>query len=76
MNIVAIDTAIMAIANSRWQKIAMLVARVANTVPDAFTEDEDDFELIASGIDALIASGNLLADGDTSDWRRSEVKLP
>ena len=76
MNTETIDSTILVTASIGWQKVAMIISRVADAVPDAFTEGEDEFELIASRIDALIASGHLLVDGDTSDWRSSEVKIP
>ena len=75
LNIVNIDRAILATANSEWQKVAMVIAKVGSTNTDDFTDDEDDFELIAERIEVLIGEGRLIADGDTSNWRRSEIKL-
>jgi hypothetical protein len=76
MNIVSIDSAILATARSDWQKVAMVIAKVSASNRADFTEDEDDFELIAQRIAAMIDEGRLVAEGDAKNWRRSEVKLP
>ncbi len=76
LNITKIDDAILAAASNNWQKIAMIIAKVAPANADAFADDEDDFELVAKRIEALIGEGRLIAEGDTSNWRRSEIKLP
>jgi hypothetical protein len=76
MNIVTIDSAILATASNDWQKFGMVIAKVSSSNRADFTEDEDDFELIAQRIEAMIDEGRLVAEGDAKNWRRSEVKLP
>lgn len=76
LNIANIDSAILATASNNWQKVAMVIAKVSVTNRADFTEDEDDFELIAKRVEALIDKGRLVAEGDTTNWRRSEIKLP
>ncbi len=76
LNIANIDSAILATASNHWQKFAMVIAKVSVTNRSDFTEDEDDFELIAKRVEALIYEGRLVAEGDTTNWRRSEIKLP
>lgn len=53
----------------------MVIAKVGTTNSDDFTEDEENLELIAERIEVLIGEGRLIAEGDTSNWRHSEIKL-
>lgn len=54
----------------------MVIAKVSVTNRADVTEAEDVFELIAKRVEALIDEGRLVAEGDATNWRRSEVKLP
>ena len=76
LNIGKVDNAILATTSNNWQKVAMVIAKVSVITVDDFTEDEDDFELIAKRVEVLIGEGRLVGEGDVSNWRRSEIKLP
>jgi hypothetical protein len=71
-----LDKFILASVDSHWQKVAMVVAR-ALTDPDLeFPETDDDASFVAGRVRALVALGQLEAQGDTSNWRYSEVRRP
>ena len=76
LNIGKVDNAILATTSNNCQKVAMVIAKVSVKTVDDFTEDEDDFELIAKRVEGLIGEGRLVGEGDVSNWRRSEIKLP
>jgi|RhiMethySRZTD1v2_1073278.scaffolds.fasta_scaffold3580634_1 hypothetical protein len=69
-----IDEAILTVARERWQKVAMIVATVVHSRSENAPDDE--YDLVASRIVALVNSGRLEGQGDLSDWRHSEVRLP
>ena len=66
----AIDDQVLAIVGLHWRKVAFVVARVAKNT-DAQSEQ---YEAIAERVRALVVSGHLIAQGDLSDWRHSEVR--
>ena len=72
--IAKIDAALIANANVDETKIAMLIARTmmepslrVPNLPDLFYRDR---------VKALVASGQLVAEGDLEQMRHSEVRLP
>ena len=69
-----IDDAILAIAHGNWRKVAMIVATVVHGRDEK--AEADEYELVAERIVALVKAGKLEAQGDLSDWRHSEVRLP
>ena len=74
MNTSEIDSAILQAVGERWTKIAMVIARVIDAVRHDLPEHEGH-EIISRRIEALIHDGRLLAQGDTKNWRFSEVRL-
>ena len=54
----------------RWLKVARIIGRVSDRVPNG-----PHFEAIAARIQALVDEGKLEAKGDLSRWRYSEVRL-
>lgn len=54
----------------RWLKVARIIGRVSNRVPNG-----PHFEEIAARIQALVNEGKLEAKGDLSRWLYSEVRL-
>ena len=74
MNTSEIDSAILEAVGERWTKIAMVIARVVDAVRHDLPEHEG-YEIISRRIEALVHDGRLLAQGDTKNWRFSEVRL-
>jgi Protein of unknown function len=74
MNTSEIDSAILQAVGEHWTKIAMVIARVVDAVRHDLPENEG-YEIISRRIEALVHDGRLLAQGDTKNWRFSEVRL-
>lgn len=53
-----------------WLKVARIIGRVSDRVPNG-----PHFEEIAARIQTLVNEGKLEAQGDLSRWRYSEVRL-
>ncbi len=75
MNPAEIDEAILAVVEPSWKKMAMIIVRVSNRLPD-LPQEEASYDIIAQRIGVLVDKGRLLAAGDISRWRFSEIKLP
>lgn len=69
-----IDEAILSVVTSRWQKVAMVIAKASELRRDKAAESDD--QDIAARIESLIDAGKLQCQGDPKHWRRSEVRLP
>ena len=69
-----IDDAIMASAGRRFLKVAMVVVRAADNL--GLPDTTDSSEIVANRLYRLVAHGRLLAAGDVTQWRHSEVRLP
>ena len=72
MNTSKIDSLILSEIGESWTKVAMVIARVVKGVPAG--SEEEHCELISRRIDALVRDGRLVAQGDTKNWRFSEVR--
>jgi len=68
-----LDEMILATAKPRWQKIAMIIAKLMNK-PE-FQLLEDPAEYIAERIYFLVQTKKLESQGDIKNWRHSEVRL-
>lgn len=64
------DDLIFSEARESWLKVARIIGRVSDRVPNG-----PHFEEIAARIQALVDQGKLEAKGDLSRWRYSEVRL-
>ena len=71
---VQIDDAILAATESRWKKVAMVVVTAADTFPSGLPDGDAGYQLIADRISALVREGRLVAQGDITRWRHSEVR--
>lgn len=67
------DEHIRSAASTRWRKVAFVIGKVAE---QAGAGSEKHYEAIAERIRVMVADGHLIAEGDLSDWRHSEVRLP
>jgi len=70
-----LDELILSYTSPQWQKVAMVIARVS--YDERFEPDEsaDKLTHIANRIAGLIDEGRLVAQGDISNWRHSEIRL-
>jgi hypothetical protein len=75
MNTSEIDSAILVAVGEHWTKIAMVIAKVVDAVSHDLPPGDEGYEVISRRIEALVHDGRLLAQGDTENWRFSEVRL-
>jgi hypothetical protein len=69
-----IDAAILAVVETSWRKVAMIISRSADRLGRDLPEGDDGYQLIAKRIQALVSDGRLTAQGDVTRWRHSEVR--
>jgi Protein of unknown function len=70
-----IDSVILSAVGGHWTKTAMVILRVADAVSHDLPAGDESYEVISRRIEALVHDGRLLAQGDTKNWRFSEVRL-
>jgi hypothetical protein len=70
-----IDNAILAVAESHWSKVAMVIVRAAERLGPDLPDGDAGYNLIGARIGALVATGRLASQGDISKWRQSEIRL-
>ena len=71
-----IDSALLAVAEAHWRKVAMIILKTAERLGPDLPEGDAGYSMIAARIAALVAAGRLASQGDISRWRHSEVRLP
>ena len=71
-----LDAALLASINPRWTKVAMVFGRAERIPGLTFADEEDVFEALAERLRELVASGQVVVQGDLKEWRFSEVRLP
>lgn len=71
-----IDEAILSITQSSWRKVAMVILKVVDKLGSDLPEGDDRYNLVAKRIEILVRRGRLLAQGDLTKWRHSEVRKP
>ena len=69
-----LDDLILSMVTSHWQKVARLISKVILDPGFESGELDVDFEIVASRIEELIASGRLIVQGDAAQWRYCEVR--
>ncbi|HEY6904008.1 MAG TPA: hypothetical protein VI216_06845 [Candidatus Acidoferrales bacterium] len=72
----SIDQAILSFVGKRWRKIAMVISRVADAMGTDLPQGDEGCQVVARHIEGLVRDGRLVAQGDTKDWRFSEVRQP
>jgi len=75
MNTSQIDSVILSTVGEHWTKVAMVIARVENAMGHDLPPGDEGYEVISRRIEALVYDGRLVAQGDTKNWRFSEVRL-
>jgi len=71
-----IDAAILAVAQTSWDKVAMIIAQAAKKLHGDLPNGDEPYEIIGRRIEVLVRDGRLIAQGDISRWRQSEIRLP
>ena len=71
-----IDHALLAASDKRWLKVAMVVSRAAEALGTALPEGPERYEMVAERLYVLVNGGRLIAEGEVTNWRHSEVRLP
>jgi hypothetical protein len=70
-----IDSAILLTVGKHWTKVAMVIAKVADTLGRDLPTGDEGYEVISRRIETLIGNGRLTVQGDVKNWRFSEVRL-
>jgi hypothetical protein len=66
--------AILLAVGDRWTKVAMVIAKVADTIGRDLPAGDKGYQMITGEIDALLRAGRLTARGNIRNWRFSEVR--
>ena len=71
-----IDKAIIGAAEKRWQKVAKITTTACKRLGLDSYRDSTRLDLILGRVQALVDNGRLIAQGDITKPRHSEVRLP
>ena len=74
MDVDELDAAILSHARKLWRKVAMIAGRTLEE--KGIAPSDDQVEVVIARIRNLIARGRLVAKGDLSRPRFTEVRLP
>jgi len=70
-----IDTIILSEAGERWMKVARVIGRVVKVMGPDLPVGDEGCAAISRRIEALVHDGRLVAQGDTRNWRFSEIRV-
>ena len=76
MNSSEIDSAILAVAQTSWRKVGMVIVKASEQLGPALPDGDAGYKMIAQRVEALVQAGQLASQGESSRWRHSEVRLP
>ena len=76
MNLLRVDDAILSVAQKSWRKVAMIIVKASLVEGAGLLNNDEGHQVIASRVEALVQDGRLVAQGDLTYWRHSEVRLP
>jgi hypothetical protein len=74
MNTSRIEEAILSAVGDPWTKVAMVISKAADALGTELPTGDEGYELISDRIDVLVRAGRLEAQGNTKNWRFSEVR--
>ncbi len=74
MNTQQIEEAILSCVEDRWLKVARVIAQVADALGSDLPTGDEGSKVISEHIEGLICAGRLEAQGNTKNWRHSEVR--
>ena len=69
-----IDEAILSITETRWRKVALAIAKVAQSTGEDASDLETAHKRIAERVEILVRGGGLESAGDIKEWRWSEIR--
>ena len=69
-----IEEAILFAVGDRWTKVAKVIAKVADAMGTDLATGDEGYEEISEHIEVLVRAGRLEAQGNTENWRFSEVR--
>jgi Protein of unknown function len=70
-----IDSIILSEAGERWMKVAKVIGRVVKVIGPDLPVGDEGCDVISRRIEALVLEGRLVAQGDTRNWRFSEIRV-
>jgi hypothetical protein len=68
-----IEETILSVVGARWMKVAMVLVKAADAM--GLGHEDEHYEMISARVEALVKDGRLEAQGNTRNWRASEVRL-
>jgi Protein of unknown function len=69
-----IDEVILSVLTPKWRKVAMIIGMAKDVFENKQIEIDED--TLASRVEALCEEGRIESQGNLSNWRGSEVRLP
>ena len=69
-----VDELILSLLSPNWRKVAMIIGKAHDVFESRRIEINED--ALASRIEALCKEGRVESQGNLSNWRGSEVRLP
>jgi len=69
-----LDEIILSLVRPQWRKVAMIVAKALNECE--IREIPANADEIAGRVETLVSENRLESQGNLSNWRHSEVRLP
>ena len=74
MKTAEIEAAILRAVGDRCMKIAMVIAKVVEAMGTDLPTGDEGLELVSGHIEILVSFGRIEAQGNTKNWRFSEVR--
>ncbi len=74
MQTAGIEAAVLLVVGDRWMKVAMVIAKVVDAMDRDLPTGDASWELVSETIEVLVRTGRLEAQGNTKNWRFSEVR--
>jgi hypothetical protein len=74
MKTAEIEAAILRVVGDRWMKVAMVIAKVVEAMGTDLPTGDEGLELVSEHIEILVSTGRIEAQGNTKNWRFSEVR--
>jgi hypothetical protein len=74
MNAPQIEEAILSAVGDRWTKVARVIAKVVDAMGNDLPTGDEGCQTVSEHLEALVQSGRLEAQGNTKNWRFSEVR--
>jgi len=62
------------VVGDSWMKVAMVIAKVVDAMGRDLPTGDASWELVSETIEVLVRTGRLEAQGNTKNWRFSEVR--